>query len=82
MTEPSGGIRYLTAIRAMLIGCDEITSADIIAKLGANPDEDFGTISQKKLSVILGKYDIRPTWLHPTKRADKTRRGLPDYGIC
>jgi Protein of unknown function (DUF3631) len=74
-TEPSEGIRYLTAIRAMLIGCDEITSADIIAKLGANPDEDFGTISQKKLSVILGQYDIRPTWLHPTKRADKTRRG-------
>ena len=78
---PSEGRRLLDALHPILATRAEITSAELVAKLNADPDgewcefRDRGPITQRQVAAILSEYDIFPVVLHPTKRAGLSRRG-------
>jgi putative DNA primase/helicase len=65
IAEPSKGKRILAAIQKMIAGRAGISSKEIVKKLRADPDEDFGEVSQKKLSLILSAYPIHPDVVRP-----------------
>ena len=78
---PSEGRRLLDALHPILATRAEITSAELVAKLNADPDgewcefRDRGPITQRQVAALLSEYDIFPVVLHPTKRAGLSRRG-------
>ena len=77
----SEGIRLLAALRPIFATRAEITSAELVAKLNADPDEEWsefrdrGPITQRQVAALLSEHDIFPVVLHPTKRAGLSRRG-------
>lgn len=77
----SSGVQLLAAMRTMLANRDEITSAEVVAELVADPDAPWceyhhgGPITQRQVAVLLEPFDIRPGVIHPTKRAGLSRRG-------
>ena len=80
-TEPSAGVRLLTALQEIFANRTEITSAELVQLLAADPDAEWGAfrgravISQRELAALLKPYDVRPIVLHPTKRLNLSRRG-------
>jgi putative DNA primase/helicase len=78
---PSEGRRLLDALHSILATRAEITSAELVAKLNADPDgewcefRDRGPITQRQVAALLSEHDIFPVVLHPTKRAGLSRRG-------
>ena len=75
------GIRLLTALQEIFANRNEITSAELVQLLAADPDAEWGAfrgraaISQRELAALLKPYDIRPVVLHPTKRSNLSRHG-------
>ena len=80
-TEPSAGIRLLTALQEIFANRAEITSAELVQLLAADPDAEWGAfrgraaITQRELAALLKPYDVRPLVLHPTKRLTLSRHG-------
>jgi hypothetical protein len=79
--EPSVGIRLLTALQEIFANRNEITSAELVQLLAADPDAEWGAfrgraaISQRELAAQLKPYDVRPVVLHPDKRSNLSRHG-------
>jgi hypothetical protein len=79
--EPSDGIKALAVMARLLRGKKEITSAEVVAALTADPTSEWcdfrgrGPITQTQFAALLRQYQIRPVVMHPTKRAGVTRRG-------
>ena len=79
--EPSAGIRLLTALQEIFANRTEITSAELVQLLVADPDAEWGAfrgraaISQRELAALLKPYDVRPVVLHPSKRSNLSRHG-------
>ncbi len=79
--EPSVGIRLLTALQEIFANRNEITSAELVQLLAADPDAEWGAfrgraaISQRELAALLKPYDVRPVVLHPDKRSNLSRHG-------
>ena len=79
--EPSAGVRLLTALQEIFANRTEITSAELVQLLAADPDAEWGAfrgrdaISQRGLAALLKPYDVRPIVLHPTKRLNLSRHG-------
>ncbi len=79
--KPSEGIRLLEALRAIFATRETITSAELVQRLLAEPDDEWGEfrgrtpITQRIIAALLAEYEIRPVVLHPTKRASLSARG-------
>jgi putative DNA primase/helicase len=79
--QPSERLRLLAALHPIFATREEITSAELIAQLTADPDEEWaefrgrGLISQRQVAALLAGFEIFPVVLHPTKRASLSRRG-------
>jgi len=79
--QPSERLRLLAALRPLLATREQITSADLIAQLTADPDEEWaefrghGPITQRQVAGLLAGFEIFPDVLHPTKRASLSRCG-------
>lgn len=71
----------LTALQVMLANRTEITSSEIVTELLADPDSEWheyrgrGPITKRQIAALLKDYEIYPVVLHPTRRADLSRRG-------
>jgi hypothetical protein len=78
---PSEGVKLLAALRPMFATRQEITSAEMVAQLVADPDGEWvefrnrSPITQRQVAALLAEYEIFPNVLHPTKRAGLSRRG-------
>ena len=79
--EPTDGVKALAVMAGLLRGRKEITSAEVVAALTADPTSEWcdfrgkGPISQTQFAALLRLYQIRPMLLHPTKRGGLSRRG-------
>lgn len=78
--DPSWGIQLLAALRTMFVKHKQLTSAEIVEKLHADPDGVWNAyrghaVSQHELAGLLKPYDVRPVVLHPTKRSSLSRHG-------
>ena len=79
--QPSERLRLLAALPPIFATREQITSAELIAQLTADPDEEWaefrgrGPISQRQVAALLAGFEIFPVVLHPTKRASLSRRG-------
>ena len=79
--KPSLGVQLLAAMRKMFAaGRLEITSEEVVAELLSDPEGPWHKyrsqpITQRQVADLLEQYDIRPVNIHPTKRANLTRRG-------
>jgi len=77
----SEGNRLLEAMSEAFRTRKEITSADLIKVLLADPDGEWGAfrergpITQRQVAALLKNYEIWPTTLHPTKRSDLSLHG-------
>jgi hypothetical protein len=65
----------------MVINCEVISSAEIVRQLNADKDGEWcefrgkGPITKRQVAALLGKYDVSPATIHPTKRSAKSPRG-------
>ena len=81
------GIRLLTALQEIFANRTEITSAELVQLLAADPDAEWGAfrgraaISQRELAALLKPYDVRPVVLHPTKRLEPVAARLPAVAV-
>jgi hypothetical protein len=79
--QPSERLRLLAALPPIFATCEQITSAELIAQLTADPDEEWaefrdrGPITQRQVAALLAGFEIFPVVLHPTKQANLSRRG-------
>jgi putative DNA primase/helicase len=79
--QQSEGLRLRAALGPILAARQEITSADLVIQLNADPDGEWiefrgrGPITQRQVAALLADYEIYPVLLHPTKRAGLSRRG-------
>jgi hypothetical protein len=79
--QPSERLRLLAALHPIFATREQITSAELIAQLTADSDEEWaefrgrGPISQRQVAALLAGFEIFPVVLHPTKRASLSRRG-------
>src|SRR6516164_8579814 len=79
--QPSERLRLLAALHPIFATHEQITSAELVAQLTADPDEEWaefrdrGPISQRQVAALLAGFEIFPVVLHPTKRASLSRRG-------
>src|SRR5262245_51293997 len=77
----SEGVRLLAALRPMFATREQITSAELVVLLVADPDGEWAEfrgrspITQRQVAALLSNYEIRPVVLHPTKRAQLSRHG-------
>jgi hypothetical protein len=59
----------------------QITSEQVVQELLADPDSQWheyrgrGPITKNQVAALLKDFEIRPVVVHPTKRADVSRRG-------
>ena len=85
--EPTDGVKALAVMAGLLRGRKEITSAEVVAALTADPTSEWcdfrgkGPISQTQFAALLRLYQIRPVLLHPTKRARPEPSRLPRVAI-
>jgi putative DNA primase/helicase len=79
--QPSERLRLLAALQPIFATREEITSAELITQLAADPDEEWAEfrghdpISQRQVAALLAGFEIFPVVLHPTKQANLSRRG-------
>ena len=79
--QPSERFRLLAALRPLLATREQITSAELVELLIADPDgewvefRDRGPITQRQVAALLAGFEIFPVVLHPTKQASLSRRG-------
>ena len=76
------GVQLLAALRAMFAkNRTQITSEQVVQELLADPDSQWheyrgrGQITKHQVAALLKDFEIRPVVVHPTKRADVSRRG-------
>jgi hypothetical protein len=66
----------------MFVAQAEVTSAEVVAHLTADPASEWcafhdrGPITQRQVAFLLRDFDIAPVVLHPTKRKTQSSRGL------
>jgi putative DNA primase/helicase len=79
---PSDRVQLLAAFKAVFSeGKTEIASADLTAKLTADPTSTWagynhgGPMTQRQIAILLDAFDIHPVSLHPTRRKDFARQG-------
>ena len=71
---PSEGRRLIDALRPILAMLKEITSADLVARLNADPTAEWcafrnrGPITQRQVALLLDQHDIHPDVIHPPGR--------------
>jgi putative DNA primase/helicase len=79
--QPSERLRLLAALYPIFATLEQIPSAELVAQLTADPDEEWvefrgrDPITQRQVAELLAGYEIYPVVLHPTKRASLSRRG-------
>ena len=79
--QPSERLRLLAALRPLFATREQITSAELVELLVADPDGEWaefrgrGPITQRQVAALLAEFEIFPAVLHPTKRAGLSRRG-------
>jgi putative DNA primase/helicase len=79
--QPSERLRLLTALRPLFATREQITSAELVERLIADPDGEWaefrsrGPITQRQVAALLAGFEIFPVVLHPTKQASLSRRG-------
>jgi len=79
--QPSERLRLLAALRPLLATREQITSAELVELLIADPDGEWaefrgrGPITQRQAAALLAGFEIFPVVLHPTKQASLSRRG-------
>jgi hypothetical protein len=73
--QPSERLRLLAALRPLLATREQITSAELVELLIADPDDEWAEITQRQVAALLAGFEIFPVVLHPTKRASLSRRG-------
>ena len=73
--QPSERLRLLAALRPLLATREQITSAELVELLIADPDDEWADITQRQVAALLAGFEIFPVVLHPTKRASLSRRG-------
>ena len=71
---PSEGRRLIDALHPILAMHKEITSADLVARLNADPTAEWcafrnrGPITQRQVALLLDQHDIHPDVIHPPGR--------------
>jgi len=79
--QPSERLRLLAALHPLLATREQITSAELVELLIADPDGEWaefrgrGPITQRQVAALLAGFEIFPVVLHPTKQASLSRRG-------
>jgi hypothetical protein len=80
-SEPSWGIKLLAAFYGILANREEITSAEVVQELTADPASEWreykgrSPITQRQVAALLRPFEIYPTTIHPTKRSSLSPRG-------